>query len=100
MKLDKLRQYKNIMKNIIKNILNFSKTYWREILILIMFLYIQSILSEISDNSRHTYDFSANASNYARQAMGYANDASDNASEANDNTRQIYDSISNCEYFK
>jgi methyl-accepting chemotaxis protein len=83
-----------------KNIFNILKKYWREILILIMFLYIQSILSEISDNSRHAYDFSANASNYARQAMGYANEANDNASEANDNIGEIYDRVSNCEYFK
>jgi hypothetical protein len=74
-----------------RKIINFIKIYWREIVVLIMYLSIQSKVNSAITNSERAYDYAADASSYARQAMDYASEASDNASDA-------ANSASYCEY--
>ena len=63
-----------------KRFLNFVKTYWREIAVLIMFLYLNAGINQAKQNAEYAYDYAADAASYARQASDSASDAADSAS--------------------
>ena len=67
------------------------KTYWRETVVVIMFLILQSTINETKEISENAYDTAADAAHYAYNASSYAEEASEYASSA-------ADSASYCEY--
>lgn len=72
----------NRIKYILKRTPIFLRLYWREIVVLIMFLYLQAGINEAKNNAEYAYDYAADASHYARNAWDSADEASDNASNA------------------
>ncbi len=79
----------NTDRNYVQKGVSLLISYWREVAVVIMFLVLQSQISDVRQSAENAYNAASDAADSASQASSDAQDASSNASDAADYCSQL-----------